>query len=39
VANHYGPRLALGIGAAASFGAALVAVYVLVRRKDPLLAW
>jgi MFS family permease len=33
VANHFGPRWALAIGAAAGFAAALVAVYVLVRRK------
>ena len=33
VAGHYGPRWALGIGAAAGFAAALVAVYVLARRR------
>ena len=38
VANQFGPRWALGIGAAAGFTAALVAVYVLARRKEPLLA-
>jgi len=38
VANHFGPRWALGIGAAAGFTAALVAVYVMARRKEPLLA-
>ena len=38
VANHFGPRWALGIGAGAGFTAALVAVYVLARRKEPLLA-
>jgi MFS family permease len=38
VANHFGPRWALGIGAAAGFAAALVAVYVLASRKEPLLA-
>ena len=38
VANRFGPRWALGIGAAAGFAAALVAVYVLARRKEPLLA-
>jgi MFS family permease len=38
VANHFGPRWALGIGAAAGFTAALVAAYVLARRKEPLLA-
>ncbi len=32
VANRFGPRWALGIGAAAGFAAALVAVYVLARR-------
>jgi MFS family permease len=38
VANHFGPRWALGIGAGAGFIAALVAVYVLARRREPLLA-
>ncbi len=38
VANHFGPRWALGVGAASGFIAALVAVYVLARRKEPLLA-
>jgi len=38
VANHFGPRWSLGIGAAAGFTAALVAMYVLARRKEPLLA-
>jgi len=38
VANHYGPRRALCIGAAAGFAAALVAMYVMARRKEPLLA-
>ena len=33
VAGEYGPRWALGIGAAAGFAAALVAVYVLARRR------
>lgn len=33
VAGHYGPRWALAIGAAAGFAAALVAVYVLARRR------
>ena len=37
VANHFGPRWALGIGAGSGFIAALVAVYVLARRKEPLL--
>jgi MFS family permease len=34
VANHFGPRWALGIGAGAGFTAALVAVYVLARRES-----
>jgi MFS family permease len=38
VANHFGPRWSLGIGAAAGFAAALVAVYALARRKHLLLA-
>jgi MFS family permease len=38
VANHFGPRWALGIGAGAGFAAALVAVFVLSSRKQPLLA-
>jgi MFS family permease len=38
VANDFGPRWALGIGAGAGFTAALVAVYVLARRKESLLA-
>ena len=38
VANHFGPRWALGIGAGAGFAAALIAVFVLSRRKEPLLA-
>jgi MFS family permease len=33
VANHFGPRWALGVGAGAGFTAALVAAYVLARRK------
>ncbi len=36
VANHFGPRLALGIGAAAGFAAALVAVSFLSRHKELL---
>jgi len=32
VANHCGPRLALGVGAASGFAAALVAVFALSRR-------
>jgi MFS family permease len=39
VANHFGPRCALGVGAAAGLIAALVAVYVLVRREKLQLAW
>jgi MFS family permease len=35
VANHFGPRWALGIGAGAGFIAALVAVYALARRERP----
>jgi MFS family permease len=38
VANHFGPRWALGVGAGAGFAAALVAAYVLARGKEPLLA-
>jgi MFS family permease len=38
VANCFGPRWALGIGAGAGFAAALVAVFVLSSRKEPLLA-
>jgi len=38
VANHFGPRWSLAVGAGACFTATLVAVYVLARRKDPLLA-
>ena len=38
VANHFGPRWALGVGAGAGFAAALVAAYALGRRKEPLLA-
>ena len=34
VANHFGPRWALGIGAAAGFTAVLVAVYALARRTE-----
>jgi len=34
VANHFGPRWSLGIGAGAGFTAALVAVYVLARGKS-----
>jgi len=35
VANQFGSRWALGIGAAAGFAAALVAVYALARREQP----
>jgi MFS family permease len=38
VANHFGPRWSLAVGAAAGFTAALVAVYVLARRKRLLFA-
>ncbi len=38
VANHFGPRWSLGIAAGAAFAAALVPVYVLGRRREPLLA-
>ncbi|MGA9669848.1 MAG: MFS transporter [Terracidiphilus sp.] len=38
VANHFGPRWALGIGAGAGFTAALVAANVLARQEDSLLA-
>lgn len=38
VANHFGPRWALGVGARAGLTAALAAAYVLARRKEPLLA-
>jgi MFS family permease len=36
VANHFGPRWSLGIGAGAGFAAALVAAYVLARQKQPV---
>ena len=38
VANHFGPRWALGAGAGAGFTAALVAAYVLARRREVPLA-
>jgi MFS family permease len=38
VANHFGPRSSLAVAAGACFTAALVAVYVLARRKEPQLA-
>ena len=37
VANHFGPRWSLALGAGAAFTAALVAAYVLTRRKEPML--
>jgi MFS family permease len=37
VANQFGPRWSLAVGAGAGFTAALVAVYVLARRKELLL--
>jgi MFS family permease len=38
VANHLGPRWSLAVGAGAAFTAALVAAYLLTRRKEPMLA-
>jgi predicted MFS family arabinose efflux permease len=38
VANHFGPRWSLAVGAGACFIAALVTVYALSRREKPLLA-
>jgi MFS family permease len=38
VANHFGPRRALAVGASACFAAALVAVYGLVRGREQVLA-
>lgn len=38
VANHFGPRWSLGIGAGAGFSAAAVAVYALSRREERQLA-
>src|SRR5580658_524775 len=35
VANHFGSRWSLGVGAASGFAAALVAVWVLARRTEP----
>jgi len=35
VANRFGPRWALGVGASSGFAAALVAIYVLTRRTGP----
>jgi hypothetical protein len=34
VANHFGPRWALGVGASSGFAAALVAAYVLKRESN-----
>ena len=39
VANAFGPRWPLGIGAGAGFTSALIAIYVLARRKEPRPAW
>ncbi len=38
IANHFGPRWSLAVGAGACFTAALVAVYVLARPKESLIA-
>jgi len=38
VANQFGPRWALSIGAGAGFTAALVAAHILARQKEPVLA-
>jgi MFS family permease len=38
IANHFGPRWSLGIAAVACFAAALVAVFVLAHRKEPVQA-
>ncbi len=38
VANHFGPRWSIGLGATAGLTAALVAAFVLARRKESLLA-
>jgi MFS family permease len=35
VADHYGPRWALGVGAASGFAALLVGIYALTRRATP----
>jgi len=37
VANHFGPRWSLAVGALAGFATALVAVYALARQKQPVL--
>jgi MFS family permease len=39
IANHFGPRWSLAVGAAAAFTAALVAACVLARRKEPVLVY
>ena len=39
VANHFGPRCALSIGAGAGITAALVAAHVFAYRKEPLVAY
>jgi MFS family permease len=36
IANHFGPRWSLGIAAIACFLAAMVAVFVLARQKEPV---
>ena len=36
VANHFGPRWSLALGAGSAFTAALVGAYVLAHRRDPL---
>lgn len=36
VANHFGPRWSLALGAGAGFAASVVAVYALTRRRNPL---
>jgi MFS family permease len=38
VANHFGPRWSLAVGAGAGFTAAMVAARVLTRRREPLFA-
>jgi MFS family permease len=38
VANHFGPRWSLALGAGAAFTTVLVAAYVLAHRKEPILA-
>ncbi len=35
VANHFGPRWALGVGAASGFAAAIVALYASMRAGEP----